>query len=198
MPHVKLPNSEHIIRKDFLCITLTLTSQQTTPHTPLIALRSTNCRPRPNHLRSLYESPYIPRHPSLILLATQSSTMSESSSPTRTELSCPPSPLSLSFQGYIATTVDAVKVALAARYVQRIMQQVLSIDTNSTTDRNGMIPRSVRRLTKSEQATMVKSGAIFVFSPEECGKLFALSSGASHHIHKHAYRILVRNETLDR
>jgi len=53
------------------------------------------------------------------------------------------------FIGYIETTMDALRIILAARL--------------------GIIPRITRRLNDSERRTMIKSGAVFVFSVEESG-----------------------------
>jgi hypothetical protein len=53
------------------------------------------------------------------------------------------------FIGYVETTVHALRLIHAAR--------------------QGVIPRITRRLNDSERRTMIKSGAVFVFSVEESG-----------------------------
>ncbi|KJA25041.1 hypothetical protein HYPSUDRAFT_64995 [Hypholoma sublateritium FD-334 SS-4] len=53
------------------------------------------------------------------------------------------------FTGYVETTVNALRLIHAAR--------------------QGVIPRITRRLNDSERRTMIKSGAVFVFSVEESG-----------------------------
>ncbi|PFH46020.1 hypothetical protein AMATHDRAFT_70757 [Amanita thiersii Skay4041] len=53
------------------------------------------------------------------------------------------------FIGYVETTVNALRLIHAAR--------------------QGVIPRITRRLNDSERRTMIKSGAVFVFSVEESG-----------------------------
>ena len=53
------------------------------------------------------------------------------------------------FQGYVETTGDALRLIQAAR--------------------SGMIPRITRRLNELERRSMIRSGAIFVFSVEESG-----------------------------
>lgn len=65
------------------------------------------------------------------------------------------------FIGYVETTVNALRLIHAAR--------------------QGVIPRITRRLNDNERRTMIKSGAVFVFSVEESGikrwtgKLFPIS-----------------------
>ncbi|KAF9532675.1 Gti1/Pac2 family-domain-containing protein [Crepidotus variabilis] len=54
-----------------------------------------------------------------------------------------------SFTGYVETTVNALRLIHAAR--------------------QGVIPRINRRLNDAERRTMIKSGAVFVFSVEESG-----------------------------
>jgi len=51
--------------------------------------------------------------------------------------------------GYVETTVNALRLIHAAR--------------------QGVIPRITRRLNESERRSMIKSGAVFVFSVEESG-----------------------------
>ena len=53
------------------------------------------------------------------------------------------------FMGYVETTVNALRLIHAAR--------------------QGVIPRITRRLNDSERRSMIKSGAVFVFSVEESG-----------------------------
>lgn len=53
------------------------------------------------------------------------------------------------FIGYVETTVHALRLIHAAR--------------------QGVIPRITRRLNDTERRTMIKSGAVFVFSVEESG-----------------------------
>ncbi|KAJ2934683.1 hypothetical protein H1R20_g2408, partial [Candolleomyces eurysporus] len=53
------------------------------------------------------------------------------------------------FVGYVETTVNALRLIHAAR--------------------QGVIPRITRRLNDNERRTMIKSGAVFVFSVEESG-----------------------------
>lgn len=53
------------------------------------------------------------------------------------------------FIGYVETTGHALRLIHAAR--------------------QGVIPRITRRLNDSERRTMIKSGAVFVFSVEESG-----------------------------
>jgi len=53
------------------------------------------------------------------------------------------------FTGYAETTLHALRLIHAAR--------------------QGVIPRITRRLNDSERRTMIKSGAVFVFSVEESG-----------------------------
>lgn len=53
------------------------------------------------------------------------------------------------FIGYVETTVNALRLIHAAR--------------------QGVIPRITRRLNDNERRTMIKSGAVFVFSVEESG-----------------------------
>ncbi|KAI0714279.1 Gti1/Pac2 family-domain-containing protein [Cerioporus squamosus] len=53
------------------------------------------------------------------------------------------------FEGFVDTTMDALRLIEAAR--------------------RGMIPRVTRRLNDFERRTMVKSGAVFIFSVEESG-----------------------------
>ena len=53
------------------------------------------------------------------------------------------------FTGYVETTVNALRLIHAAR--------------------QGLIPRITRRLNDSERRSMIKSGAVFVFSVEESG-----------------------------
>ncbi|TFK73284.1 hypothetical protein BDN72DRAFT_854934 [Pluteus cervinus] len=53
------------------------------------------------------------------------------------------------FTGYVETTVNALRLIHAAR--------------------QGIIPRITRRLNDTERRTMIKSGAVFVFSVEESG-----------------------------
>jgi len=53
------------------------------------------------------------------------------------------------FTGYVETTVNALRLIHAAR--------------------QGVIPRITRRLNDAERRTMIKSGAVFVFSVEESG-----------------------------
>lgn len=55
----------------------------------------------------------------------------------------------LPFSGYVETTSDALRLIQAARC--------------------GLIPRITRRLNELERRSMIKSGAIFVFSVEESG-----------------------------
>lgn len=52
-----------------------------------------------------------------------------------------------SFEGYVESTGDALRLIQAAR--------------------NGLIPRIVRRLNEMERREHIKSGAIFVFNVEE-------------------------------
>lgn len=53
------------------------------------------------------------------------------------------------FIGYVETTVNALRLIHAAR--------------------QGVIPRITRRLNDNERRSMIKSGAVFVFSVEESG-----------------------------
>jgi hypothetical protein len=53
------------------------------------------------------------------------------------------------FHGFVETTADALRLIQAAR--------------------QGVIPRITRRLNEEERATIVRSGAVFVFSVEESG-----------------------------
>lgn len=53
------------------------------------------------------------------------------------------------FVGLVETTTDALRLIMAAR--------------------QGIIPRITRRLNESERRSMIKSGAVFVFSVEESG-----------------------------
>lgn len=53
------------------------------------------------------------------------------------------------FHGYVQTTGNALRLIHAAR--------------------QGIIPRITRRLNEHERRTMIKSGAVFVFSVEESG-----------------------------
>lgn len=53
------------------------------------------------------------------------------------------------FTGYVETTVNALRLIHAAR--------------------SGVIPRITRRLNDAERRSMIKSGAVFVFSVEESG-----------------------------
>lgn len=53
------------------------------------------------------------------------------------------------FTGYVETTVNALRLIHAAR--------------------QGVIPRITRRLNDSERRTMIKSGAVFIFSVDESG-----------------------------
>lgn len=53
------------------------------------------------------------------------------------------------FSGYVDTTADALRLIQAARC--------------------GMVPRITRRLNELERRSMIKSGAVFVFSVEESG-----------------------------
>jgi hypothetical protein len=53
------------------------------------------------------------------------------------------------FIGYIATTLQAIRIAYAAR--------------------QGIIPRITRRLNDVERRDMIKSGAVFAFGVEESG-----------------------------
>lgn len=53
------------------------------------------------------------------------------------------------FIGFVETTVNALRLIHAAR--------------------QGVIPRITRRLNDTERRTMIKSGAVFVFSVEESG-----------------------------
>jgi len=53
------------------------------------------------------------------------------------------------FHGYVETTVHALRLIHAAR--------------------QGIIPRITRRLNDTERRSMVKSGAVFIFSVEESG-----------------------------
>lgn len=53
------------------------------------------------------------------------------------------------FIGHVETTVNALRLIYAAR--------------------QGVIPRITRRLNDAERRTMIKSGAVFVFSVEESG-----------------------------
>jgi hypothetical protein len=53
------------------------------------------------------------------------------------------------FTGYVETTVNALRLIHAAR--------------------QGMIPRIAQRLNGLERRTMIKSGAVFVFSVKESG-----------------------------
>jgi hypothetical protein len=53
------------------------------------------------------------------------------------------------FTGYVESTVNALRLIHAAR--------------------QGVIPRITRRLNDAERRTMIKSGAVFVFSVEESG-----------------------------
>jgi hypothetical protein len=51
--------------------------------------------------------------------------------------------------GYVETTDNALRLIHAAR--------------------QGVIPRTIRRLNDSERKAMIRSGAVFVFSVEESG-----------------------------
>ena len=53
------------------------------------------------------------------------------------------------FIGYVETTTDALRLIMAAR--------------------QGIIPRTTRRLNDSERKSMIRSGAVFVFCVEESG-----------------------------
>lgn len=53
------------------------------------------------------------------------------------------------FSGYVETTADALRLIQAARC--------------------GLIPRITRRLNELERRSMIKSGAVFVFSVDESG-----------------------------
>ncbi|CDO74940.1 hypothetical protein BN946_scf184945.g12 [Trametes cinnabarina] len=53
------------------------------------------------------------------------------------------------FEGFVDTTMDALRLIEAAR--------------------RGLIPRVTRRLNDFERRTMIKSGAVFIFSVEESG-----------------------------
>ncbi|EIM82987.1 uncharacterized protein STEHIDRAFT_114040 [Stereum hirsutum FP-91666 SS1] len=53
------------------------------------------------------------------------------------------------FIGYVATTVDALRLVIAARA--------------------GYLPRITRRLNDAERRSMIHSGSVFVFCTEECG-----------------------------
>lgn len=53
------------------------------------------------------------------------------------------------FVGYVETTADALRLIQAARC--------------------GVIPRITRRLNEMERRTMIRSGAVFVFSVDESG-----------------------------
>lgn len=63
----------------------------------------------------------------------------------------PPSPVSdvVPFCGFVETTADALRLIQAARC--------------------GLIPRITRRLNELERRSMIRSGAVFVFSVEESG-----------------------------
>lgn len=53
------------------------------------------------------------------------------------------------FHGYVDTTLHALRLIHAAR--------------------QGVVPRITRRLNDTERRSMIKSGAVFVFSVEESG-----------------------------
>ena len=63
-------------------------------------------------------------------------------------LTMPPSSIR-PFSGYVETTADALRLIQAARC--------------------GLIPRITRRLNELERRSMIKSGAVFVFSVDESG-----------------------------
>lgn len=68
------------------------------------------------------------------------------------------------FTGYVETTVNALRLIHAAR--------------------QGVIPRITRRLNDSERRTMIKSGAVFIFSVDESGiKRWTGRSGLQFNIH---------------
>lgn len=69
------------------------------------------------------------------------------------------------FIGRIETTVDAVRIAMAARSVSSELSPAQRNDLRFV--RLGFIPRIQRRLNDGERTTMLKSGAVFCFAVEE-------------------------------
>lgn len=69
------------------------------------------------------------------------------------------------FVGSIETTLDAMRIAVAARRVYQLKTD--DYRSSVALARRGIVPRVTRRMNDSERKTLVKSGAVFIFSVEE-------------------------------
>ncbi len=78
------------------------------------------------------------------------------------------------FEGFVDTTMDALRLIEVRAFPTVLSRASVDVHTGLTSTRlqaarRGMIPRVTRRLNDFERRTMVKSGAIFIFSVEESG-----------------------------
>ena len=86
------------------------------------------------------------------------------------------------FEGFVDTTMDALRLIEVCHILIFVGQTVGEADRIASAHdsspgpsishqaaRRGLIPRVTRRLNDFERRTMVKSGAIFIFSVEESG-----------------------------
>lgn len=69
------------------------------------------------------------------------------------------------FVGYIETTLDAMRVAVAARRV--VFRRRRNSCVLRLVSRKGICPRVTRRMNDLERKTLVNSGAVFIFCVEE-------------------------------
>lgn len=72
------------------------------------------------------------------------------------------------FTGFVATTVDAIRLVLAARWVWSNMLKRSQL-AYLAYGRMGLTPRITRRLTDVERKKMVNNGAVFIYATSESG-----------------------------